>query len=191
MLAAVPSCAGNAVSSVGILWGTTPQTRTCGISWATTRSSTRFPGHQEHLGNANGAARRAGPDRGVGSFSAAAISWGAIMLSRTTGTCASCYRRHARHPDEQQPGHRPAAPAHPEKALTTDPLTRPAPGTPLPPTRASRATASDHARDATDGQHAPCRFGAAIWRADHEIKCTQIAALSAPCGLRRRWRWRA
>ena len=33
------------------LWGF------CGV---TTRSSTRLAGHQEHLGNANGAARRAG-----------------------------------------------------------------------------------------------------------------------------------
>ena len=63
---AVPSCAGECRfvrgDSVGNyaadpdLWGF------CG---ATTRSSTRFPGHQEHPGNANGAARRAGPDRGA------------------------------------------------------------------------------------------------------------------------------
>ena len=108
-----------------------------GFCGATTRSSTRFPGHQEHPGNANGAARRAGPDRGA-SFSAAAISRGAIMLSRTTGTCASCYRRHARHLDEQQPGHRTAAPAHPGEALTTDPADAGQhPEHPLPPTRAS------------------------------------------------------
>ena len=101
------------------------------------RSLFRFPGHQEHPGNANGAARRAGPDRGA-SFSAAAISCGAIMLSRTTGTCASCHRRHARHLDEQQPGHRPAAPAHPGEALTTDPADAGQhPQHPLPPTRAS------------------------------------------------------
>ena len=135
---AVPSCAGECRfvrgDSVGNyaadpdLWGF------CG---ATTRSSTRFPSHQEHLGNANGAARRAGPDRGA-SFSAAASSCGAIMLSRTTGTCASCYRRHARHLDEQQPGHRPAAPAHPGEALTTDPADAGQhPEHPLPPTRAS------------------------------------------------------
>src|ERR1035437_3965690 len=99
MLAPVSPCAGECRfvrgDSVGNyaadpdLWGF------CGT---TTPSSTRFPGHQEHPGNANGAARRAGPDRGA-SFSAAASSCGTIMLSRTTGTCASCYRRHARHLD--------------------------------------------------------------------------------------------
>jgi hypothetical protein len=108
-----------------------------GFCGARTRSSTWLPGHQEHQGNANGAARRAGPDRGA-SFSAAASSCGPIMLSRTTGTCASCHRRHARHPDEQQPGHRTAAPAHPGEALTTDPADASQhPEHPLPPTPAS------------------------------------------------------
>ena len=76
------------------------------------------------------------------------------MLSRITDRCASCYRRHARHLDEQQPGRRTAAPAHPGEALTTDPADAgqhpdpPAdPGIPAP--------ASDHGRNATDGQHAP------------------------------------
>ena len=41
-----------------------------GFCGARTRSSTRLPGHQEHPGNANGAARRAEPDRGA-SFNAA------------------------------------------------------------------------------------------------------------------------
>ncbi len=158
MLAAVPSCAGECRfvrgDSVGNyaadpdLWGF------CG---ATTRSSTRFPGHQEHLGNANGAARRAGPDRGA-SFSAAASSCGATMLSWTTGTCASCYRRHAWHLDEQQSRsphccpppiqekHSPPIPLTPASTRNTPPAD---PGIP--------ATASDHARDATDGQHAPIR----------------------------------
>jgi hypothetical protein len=78
----VPPCAGECRfvrgDSVGNyaadpdLWGF------CG---ATTRSLTRFPGRQEHLANVNGAARR-----GCASFSAAASSYGAIMLSRTTGT---------------------------------------------------------------------------------------------------------
>src|ERR1035437_9357367 len=126
-----------------------------GFCGATTCSSTRLPGHQEHLGNANGAARRAGPDRGA-SFNAAASSRGAIMLSRTTGTCASCYRRHARHLDEQQPGHRTAAPAHPGEALTTDPADAwPAPGTPPPADPGIPAAASDHARDPRAAQHGP------------------------------------
>ena len=126
-----------------------------GFCGARTRSSTRLPGHQEHPGNANGAARRAGPDRGA-SFSAAASSCGAIMLSRTTGTCASCYRRHARHLDEQQPGHRIAAPPPiQEKHSPPIPLTPASTRNTPPADPGIPATASDHARDATDGQHAP------------------------------------
>ena len=153
---AVPSCAGECRfvrgDSVGN-YATDPDL--WGFCGARTRSSTRFPGHQEHLGNANGAARRAGPDRGA-SFSAAASSCGVIMLSWTTGTCASCYRRHARHLDEQQSRsphfcpppiqekHSPPIPLTPASTRNTPPAD---PGIP--------ATASDHARDATDGQHAP------------------------------------
>ena len=47
---------GNAVLSVGILWGTTPRTRTCGDSVGPrTRNSARFQGRQERLGNASDA----------------------------------------------------------------------------------------------------------------------------------------
>jgi hypothetical protein len=46
------------LDSPGILWGTTPLTRTCGDSVGPrTRNSARFPGRQERLGNANGAVR--------------------------------------------------------------------------------------------------------------------------------------
>jgi hypothetical protein len=93
------------------LWGF------CGVR---TRSSTRLPGHQEHLGNANGAARRAGPDRGA-SFNAAASSCRAIMLSRDHWHVRVVLPPACWHLDEQQPGHRTAAPAHPGEALTTDP----------------------------------------------------------------------
>ena len=99
---------GNAVSSVGILWGTTPQTRTCGDSVGRQHAAQPGSPATRSTRSTNGAARRAGPDRGA-SFSAAASSCGPIMLSRTTGTCASCHRRYARHLDEQQPGHRTAA----------------------------------------------------------------------------------
>ena len=43
-----------------------------------------------------------GPDRGASS-SAAATSRRTMMPSRTTGTCPSRYRRHARHLNERQP----------------------------------------------------------------------------------------
>jgi hypothetical protein len=49
-----------------------------GILWGEDTQLTRFPGHQEHLGNASGAARRAGPDRGA--TSSAAASFRGIMM---------------------------------------------------------------------------------------------------------------
>jgi hypothetical protein len=108
-----------------------------GFCGARTRSSTWLPGHQEHLGNANGAARRAGPDRGA-SFSAAASSCGPIMLSRTT---AHACRVTAGTPGTQMSSNPVTAllpPAHPGEALTTDPAdVSQHPEHPLPPTPAS------------------------------------------------------
>ena len=152
-----------------------------GFCGATTRSSTRFPGHQEHPGNANGAARRAGPDRGA-SFSAAASSRGAIMLSRTTGTCASCYRRHARHLDQQQPGHRPAAP-RPSRRSTHHRSADAGqhPEHPLPPTRASpqqRVTTPGIPR--TDSTRRPCRLGAGALSGTRVADGAHIAHSGAP-----------
>jgi Bacterial regulatory proteins, gntR family len=146
-----------------------------GFCGARTRSSTRFPGHQEHPGNANGAARRAGPDRGA-SFSAAA-----------------CYHRHARHLDEQQPGHRTAAPCQrPGEALTTDPADAGQhPEHSLPPTRASlqqRGTncaqvaesIRAHIADGALAPGQPAPSGAALARATGYSALTCRKALSTP-----------
>ncbi len=129
---------GNAVSSVGILWGTTPQTRTCGDSVG--RRHAAQPGSPATRSTrATPTARPAGQDPiAVRASPLPPVPAGPIMLSRTTGACASCHRRHARHLDEQQPGHRTAAPAHPGEALTTDPADASQhPKHPLPPTPAS------------------------------------------------------
>jgi hypothetical protein len=121
----VPPCAGECRfvrgDSVGNyaadpdLWGF------CG---ARTRSSTRLPGPRST--RATPTARRAGQDLiAVRASALPPVPAGAIMLSRTPGTCASCYRRHARHltSDEQQPGHRTAAHAIQEKHSPPIPLT--------------------------------------------------------------------
>ncbi len=104
-----------------------------GFCGATTRSSIRSPGHQEHPGNANGAARRAGPDRDASS-SAAATSRGTMMPSQATATRPSRYRRHARHLNERQPRSPHRCPAHPGQAPATGPADASQhPDHPLPP----------------------------------------------------------
>jgi hypothetical protein len=125
-----------------------------------TRSSTRFPGRQERLGNANGAVCRcAGQDLiAVRGSALPPVPAGSYMLSRITGTHASCYYTAC-------PASRRTATRSPRcclaRASREESTHQPLPLTPasirntsLPPAQAP-TTAGDRGGDVTERHDAP------------------------------------
>jgi len=147
------------------------------------------PGRQEHPGSATGAVCRPGSDHGA--------TFGVVASSCRGHTCrpgplARARRptaRHARHLDEQQPGHRaPVLPAHPGRRysrpipLTTASTRNPAP---FPRLRHPQRPVTTSAMSRTDSRRLPADSvftGGTKDDCGHANRSTLYGWSSARCG---------